>query len=158
MAEKNVTIGWGKPTIKVKKLPDGEYEALPTPIDGSTTLDVTQGDKMEAKIEGGENEAVMYKANTYELTFKIRVAPEKSALLDKIKDTDGVVAEEYAVQVIPQNEKAIGIEIARAAVNVQTSFDTTDGLVKTYTFSVLKPADGESKTVDFKAIQASEAA
>ena len=158
MAEKTVTIGWGRPTIKVKKVSeeDTAYKTLPTPMDGTTTLETTQGDKMEAKIEGGENEAVKYKANTYELTFKIRHAPEKQSELDVISDTDGVVAEEYSVQVIPENEEAIGVEIARASVNVQTSFDTTDGVVKTYTFSALKNDKG--KTVEFKKIQASEAA
>lgn len=158
MAEKTVTIGWGRPTIKVKKVSeeDTAYKTLPTPMDGTTTLETTQGDKMEAKIEGGENEAVKYKANTYELTFKIRHAPEKDEALNVIKDTDGVVAEEYSVQVIPENEEAIGVEIARASVNVQTSFDTTDGVVKTYTFFALKNDKG--KTVESKKIQASEAA
>lgn len=146
-----VTIGWGRPTIKVKKAGATSYSELPTPIDGSTSLETTQGEKMEAKIEGGDNEAVKYKANTYELSFQIRYAPEKETKLAVISDTDGVVDDEFEVQVIPENGDAIGVQIDRASVNVQTSYNSTDGVVKTYTFSALKPSDG-SATVKFNKI------
>lgn len=106
---------------------------------------------MEAKIEGGDNEAVKYKANTYELSFQIRDAPEKAEKLAVISDIDGVVKDEFTVQVIPENEDAIGVQIDRASVNVQTSYNSTDGVVKTYTFSALKPSDG-SATVKFNKI------
>ena len=153
MAADTITIGWGKPTIKVKKLTDleSEYSELPTPVENSTSLETTQGEKMEAKIEGGDNEAVKYKANTYELTFQIRDAPEKAEKLKVISDKDGVVSDEFAVQVIPENDKAIGVQIDRSSVNVQTSYSSENGVVKTYTFSALKPSDG-SETVKFKTI------
>jgi len=151
MAADTITIGWGKPTIKVKKVGGASFSELPTPIDGSTSLETTQGEKMEAKIEGGDNEAVKYKANTYELSFQIRDAPEKAEKLAVISDIDGVVKDEFTVQVIPENEDAIGVQIDRASVNVQTSYNSTDGVVKTYTFSALKPSDG-SATVKFNKI------
>lgn len=151
MAADTITIGWGRPTIKVKKSGATSYSELPTPIDGSTSLGTTQGEKMEAKIEGGDNEAVKYKANTYELSFQIRYAPEKETKLAVISDMDGVVNDEFEVQVIPENEDAIGVQIDRASVNVQTSYNSTDGVVKTYTFSALKPSDG-SATVKFNKI------
>lgn len=151
MAADTITIGWGKPTIKVKKVSGASFSELPTPIDGSTSLETTQGEKMEAKIEGGDNEAVKYKANTYELSFQIRDAPEKAEKLAVISDIDGVVKDEFTVQVIPENEDAIGVQIDRASVNVQTSYNSTDGVVKTYTFSALKPSDG-SATVKFNKI------
>lgn len=154
MAADTITIGWGRPTIKVKKISEveGSYSELPTPVENSTNLETTQGEKMEAKIEGGDNEAVKYKANTYELSFRIREAPEKAEKLKVISDKDGVVNDEFAVQVIPENEKAIGVQIDRASVNVQTSYSSEEGVVKTYTFSALKPSDG-SETVKFKVIE-----
>lgn len=151
MAADTITIGWGKPTIKVKKVGGASFSELPTPVDGSTSLATTQGEKMEAKIEGGDNEAVKYKANTYELSFQIRDAPEKAEKLSVISDVDGVVKEEFAVQVIPENEDAIGVQIDRASVNVQTSYSSADGVVRTYTFSALKPSDGLA-TVKFNKI------
>lgn len=161
MAAETNTIGWGRPTIKIRKVGETtEYKDFPTPVDGTTQLTTTQGDKLEAKIEGGENEAVKYKSNTYELTFDVRLAPEKEEALKEIKSVDGVVKDEYSIIVIPENSKAYGVIIKRSAVNVQTSFDSTDGAKNTYTFSALKPSDGE--TMEYRAIidtdyQASEA-
>lgn len=147
-----VTVGWGKPTIKVKKVSGGvAWEEFATPVEDSTTLEATQGDKMEARIEGGENEAVKYKANTYQLSFQVRQVPERT---DPITEVDGVVNDEYSVQVIPENSEAIGVQIDRASVNVQTSFNAQDGLVKTYTFDALKPDTGA--TVKFQVISSDE--
>lgn len=149
MAETTVTVGWGQPKIEVKKLGDvpGEWQAFATPVEGTTQLTTTQGDKMEAKIEGGENEAVKYKKNTYQLVFDVRQVPERT---DPIIDSDGVVADEYSVRITPENATAIGALIDRASVNVQKKFDAENGLVKTYTFDVLKAPTGDS--VKFKVI------
>lgn len=68
MADK-ITISWGRPKIEVKKVGESEWKVFATPVEDSTQLETTQGDKLEAKIEGGENEAVRYKSNTYQLTF-----------------------------------------------------------------------------------------
>ncbi len=143
MAETTVTVGWGQPKIEVKKLGDapGGWEAFATPVEGTTQLTTTQGDKMEAKIEGGENEAVKYKKNTYQLVFDVRQVPERN---DPITDSDGVVADEYSVRITPENATAIGALIDRASVNVQKKFDAENGLVKTYTFDVLKAHTGDS--------------
>jgi hypothetical protein len=127
-----ITIGWGKPKIEVKKVGSGgDWDEFAAPVEDSTQLETTQGDKLEAKIEGGENEAVKYKSNTYQLTFNVRQAPERE---DPIVDVDGIVADEYSVRITPENPAAIGCVIDRAAVNVQTSFNAADGLIKTYTF------------------------
>lgn len=55
-------IGWGKPRIFIKDLDavSPAWEELPTPVEDSTQLTTTKGDKKEAKIEGGENEDVKY--------------------------------------------------------------------------------------------------
>lgn len=140
MAE-TVTVGWGVPTIEVRKVSDttGAWQKFATPVEDSTSLEATQGDKMEAAIEGGTNEAVKYKANTYQLTFQVRQVPERT---DPIEDVDGVVSDEYSVRITPEDPNAIAALIERASVNVQVSFDATNGLVRTYTFDVLKPATG----------------
>ncbi|WP_298072236.1 hypothetical protein [uncultured Bacteroides sp.] len=143
MTEKTVTVSWGQPKIEVKKLGlgEGEWQEFATPVEGTTQLTTTQGDKMEAKIEGGENEAVKYKKNTYQLTFNVRQVPERT---DPIVDTDGVVADEYAVRVTPENPESLGIEIGRSSVNVQKTYDVENGIVKIYTFDVLKAEAGEA--------------
>ena len=142
MAENTVTISWGKPKIEVKKLgqePDASWEVFATPVEGTTQLTTT--DKIEAKIEGGENEAVKYKKNTYQLVFNVRQVPERT---DPIVDSDGVVTDEYAVRVTPENPEALGVQIDRTSVNVQKTYDAENGLVKVYTFDVLKPGTGDA--------------
>lgn len=143
MAESTVTISWGKPKIEVKKLgtEPGEWQEFATPVESSTQLTTTQGEKMEAKIEGGENEAVKYKKNTYQLVFNVRQVPERT---DPIVDSDGVVEDEYSVRVTPGNAEALGILIDRSSVNVQKTFEANGGLVKVYTFDVLKPETGDA--------------
>ena len=144
MAGNTVTVSWGQPKIEVKKLgqePDASWEVFATPVEGTTQLTTTQGDKIEAKIEGGENEAVKYKKNTYQLVFNVRQVPERT---DPIVDSDGVVTDEYAVRVTPENPEALGVQIDRTSVNVQKTYDAENGLVKVYTFDVLKPKTGDA--------------
>ncbi|MEQ2602876.1 hypothetical protein [Phocaeicola vulgatus] len=66
-------LSWGKCTIKIGKLQSsGEAPSswidIPTPVENSTKLTPTKGAKKEAKIEGGENEAVKYAADN--ITFR----------------------------------------------------------------------------------------
>ncbi|MBO8460119.1 MAG: hypothetical protein IAA73_07300 [Bacteroidetes bacterium] len=143
MATSKVTLSWGKPKIEVKKLGSspGEWQSFATPVEGTTQLSTTQGNKMEAKIEGGENEAVKYKKNTYQLVFNVRQAPERT---DPIVDADGIVEDEYSIRVTPENAKALGILIDRASVNVQKTYDVEGGLIKVYTCDVLVAETGDA--------------
>lgn len=93
-------IGWGKPRIFVKDLDASspKWEELPTPVENSTQLTTTKGDKQEAKIEGGENEDVKYGKNTYALVLNIRAAKGRKR---PISDSDGVVTHNYAIALQP---------------------------------------------------------
>ena len=84
-------IGWGKPRVFIKDLDASapKWEELPTPVEDSTQLTTTKGDKQEAKIEGGENEDVKYGKNTYALALNIRAAKGRKR---PVSDSDGVVA------------------------------------------------------------------
>ena len=67
-------LSWGKPRIFVKDL-DAEaakWKELNTPAQDTTELQSTKGDKMEAPIEGGENEEVKYKDGQYAVVYNIR--------------------------------------------------------------------------------------
>lgn len=139
-------IGWGKPTIEVCKL-DGEgklpqtpvWEVLPTPVEDSTQLTTTKGDKLEAKIEGGESEDVKYKKNSYSLTLNIRKAKGRT---QPIEDEDGIVKDMYAVRLTPEDAEVPGFTIDRSTVSVEDSWTSADGGIWIYTFEVLKPATG----------------
>ena len=78
-------LSWGKCTIKIGKLQSsGEAPSswidIPTPVENSTKLTPTKGAKKEAKIEGGENEAVKYAANTYTCLLYTSPSPRDGLL------------------------------------------------------------------------------
>lgn len=138
-------LSWGKPTIEFGKCSaDG---AVPTtwtklsydPVENSTKLTPTKGEKKEAKVEGGENEAVKYAKNTYVFEFEVRAAKGRTK---PIADSDGVVDGEYAVRLTPEDPTVEGILIDRATVSVEETFDTAEGKKWKYTFDVLKPTSG----------------
>lgn len=103
-------LSWGKCTIKIGKLQSsGEAPSswidIPTPVENSTKLTPTKGAKKEAKIEGGENEAVKYAANTYTFEFEIRAGKGRRK---PVEDTDGVITGEYAVKLQPEDKTVEG--------------------------------------------------
>ena len=139
-------LSWGKPTIEYGKC--GANGAAPTtrtelaydPVESSTKLTPTKGEKKEAKVEGGENEAVKYARNTYAFEFEVRAAKDR---VKPIKDSDGVVEGEYAFRLIPEDAECEGILIERSVVSVEESFDTAEGKKWKYTVDVLKPNEGD---------------
>lgn len=135
-------LGWGRCRIFIKKLGDSKWKEIPTPVDGSTSLNPTKGDKKEAKIEGGENEAVKYRFSNYELVYQIRRAQGRTM---PIEHTDGVVQGDYAVALQPENPEVDGFMIDRSTVSVSDPFTTEEGSVWEYTHDVLKPDDGSKK-------------
>lgn len=137
-------VGWGKPRIFIKDLDATapKWEGLPTPVEDSTQLETTKGDKQEAKIEGGENEDVKYGKNTYALTFNLRAIKSRKR---PISDDDGVVAHNYAVAVQPEDADVQGFCMKKSAVSVEDSFSTSDGGVWAYTFDALKASSTDKQ-------------
>lgn len=138
-------IGWGKPRIFYKKLNDSAavWEEFSTPVEGSTALSTTKGDKTEAKIEGGANEDVKYGNNTYALTFNIRAAKDRPRPID---DVDGVISENYAIVLQPEDKEVQGFAIEASTASVEDNFSTADGGVWAYTFDALVPTQTSMTT------------
>lgn len=137
-------LTWGKPTIKIGKLGANgtaptSWIDIPTPVENSSKLTPTKGAKKEAKIEGGENEAVKYAANTYAFEFEIRFGEGRTKPVD---DIDGVIAGEYALKLQPENPTLKGIVIDRGVLSVEDTWDGENGTKLKYTLDVLKPATG----------------
>lgn len=136
-------LSWGKCRAIVRKYGEtGELTELPTPVEESTTLETTEGDKLEAKIEGGEYEDIKYKAATYALSLQIRLSKGRAK---PIVDTDGVVADNYEIFIIPEDADCYSIHIPKASVSATLDFSTADGLNITYSFNALKPSSTSSQ-------------
>lgn len=130
-------LGWGKCRLFVKDVDESnaKWKEFPTPVEGSTTLETTKGDKQEAKVEGGENEDVRYAKSTYTLNANIRAAKGRTK---PIKDEDGIIAHNYAVAVQPEDPEAIGIYIPKAKPSVNDTWSTEEGGIWEYAFDALK--------------------
>lgn len=134
-------IGWGKCSIIVKDLdtPSAKWTKIATPKENTTKLNPTKGDKKEAPIEGGENEAVKYSANKYVLEYVLRrVAGRKKPY----KDTNGIIQNRYAVFVQPEDITVPGPRIDETVVSLSDDFSTEEGGLLTYNHDALKPETG----------------
>lgn len=139
---------WGKCTIWIAKLINGvpsEWKKMYTPVEGSTQLNTTKGEKKEAKIEGGDNEAVKYAKSTYALVFNIRAGLEDGTQREKpFDDNDGVIEGEYALMLQPENPLVAGLHLERGTLSCEDTYTSADGVVWIYTFDALKPKEGDT--------------
>lgn len=135
-------LSWGKPRIFIKDLDvaDAKWQEVPTPVEDSTQLSTTKGDKKEAKVEGGENEDVKYNKNTYALVFNIRQAKNRKK---PISDSDGIIMHNYAVALQPEDPTIEGFVIDKSAVSIEDTWTSADGGVWIYTFDALKADKGD---------------
>lgn len=139
-------LSWGKPTIEFGMC--GVNGAAPTvwtklpydPVQNSTKLTPNKGEKKEAKVEGGENEAVKHAKNTYVFEFEVRSALGRTK---PIQDSDGVIDGEWAIRLTPEDIACEGILIERSKPSAEETFDTENGKKWKYTFDVLKPNTGD---------------
>lgn len=150
-------LSWGKPTIKIGKLQaNGEapqsWIDIPTPVENSTKLTPTKGKKVEAKVEGGDNEDVRYGKNTYAFEFEIRAAKGRKK---PVEDDDGVIDGEYAVKLRPEDPTIEGIIIDRGTLSMEPTYDTENGTKWKYTLDAVKPKTGN--TVKFEVVDFSGA-
>lgn len=134
-------VNWGKCKIYAKDLEaeQPKWLELPTPVEDSTEITTSKGDKKEAKIEGGENEDVKYSRNTYALNFDIRMLKGRK---QPIASADGIVQHKYAFMIEPEDPTAIGCSIEKATVSCEETFKTADGSIWKYVADVLKPDSG----------------
>lgn len=143
-------ISWGKPRIFVKDTDGGsgaKWIELYTPAENTTTLTVTKGDKLEAKIEGGGVEDVKYKRATYSLTFNIRKGKnpgESSARKLPFHPIDGYVDHQFAVMLQPEDPSCEGFLIEFNAVTIDETYSSADGGMWEIQMDALRPASGDT--------------
>lgn len=140
----------GKPKIKFAESDGtgatGNWTVVDTPREGSTTLNTTEGDSIEAKEEGGEVVEHIDTADSYALEFEVFV---KKGVALPFNDVDGVISGEYAFRVESAiDSNAPSFQIDRATVNASIQYAPNDSLRVKYTVTALKPTDG-SKTVKY---------
>ncbi len=136
-------ISWGKPRIFIKNADEDNSKAyeLATPVEDSTELTPTKGDKMEAKIEGGENEDVKYKRSTYAVAYNIRKRKGRKAPFPAV---DGLVDDHYGIMLMPEDDTCEGFLIESSTVSIDDTFTAADGAIWAILHDAVKAAEGDT--------------
>lgn len=139
-------LSWGKPKLEIVKLEQStdlssaSWTEIATPVENTTKLNTEKGEKKEAKIEGGEVIDVKVGKSKYSLEFELYAQKGKEK---PIADEDGVILDHYAIRLTPEDKTNKGLMIKKAAVSVETTWDSEIGEKWKYTFEALKPAEGK---------------
>ncbi len=144
------TVKWGKPTLEICKLTNGEipenatWDVLDNPVEDSTQLTTTKGNVLEARGEGGELIDSYTRPSAYSVVFELYA---KRNAQKPIEDEDGVVKDEYAFRLTPEDSTLPGFILKKCSVNVEDTFAANIGEKWKYTFTALKPKTGKMKEV-----------
>jgi len=136
-------LSWGKPRIFVKDL-DAEtpaWKELNTPVQNSTELQPTKGDKLEAPVEGGANEDVKYKASKYAVVYNIRKVKNRAV---PIPHTNGVASHHYAFCLMPEDNTNLGFYVENSSVTVDDTFTADDGAIWAIQHDAIAAASGNT--------------
>ena len=137
------TIAWGRPQIEISKLSaEGEpttWEVVDNPVENSSKLNAEAGDKKEAKGEGGEIVDTKTGKNKYSFEFELY---SKKGKAKPIADEDGVVSDNYAVRLTPEDATLEGFILDKTSVSVTDTWDAENGKKWKFAFSALSPKTG----------------
>lgn len=136
-------LSWGKPRIFVKDI-DAEtpkWNELNTPVQNSTELQTTKGDKLEAPVEGGENEDVKYKDGKYAVLYNIR---KKKSRAVPIPNKNGVASHHYAFCLMPEDKTNLGFYVENSSVTVDDTFTADDGAIWAINHDAIAAASGNT--------------
>lgn len=140
-------LSWGKPKVEFTKSVDGApapsatWTEMPAIKEDTAKLTTTKGTKKEATEEGGDLIDVRYGKNKY--LFEVEVFVKKGDTRP-IEDEDGVIPDEYAVRLTPEDEQCEGFLIDRNNASVEESWSSADGKMLKYSFDAKKPKTGKT--------------
>ncbi|MCQ2348976.1 MAG: hypothetical protein MJZ98_00685 [Paludibacteraceae bacterium] len=148
-------LSWGKPTIQVKKYVNGvldpsenDWITLSTPVQGTTNLDTADGDTVQALEEGGGVVDSYTNKSQFTLSMELFVKKNETKPID---DNDGVVLDNYAVRLVPEDAENNGYLFKKCAVTARETWTSADGGRWVYTFTALVPDDGGKMVRPYKA-------
>ena len=140
-----MVLPWGKYNVFTKDLDaeNANWILLPIPREGSTAINTTAGDKLEAKEEGGGIVDAKYSKSTYEVVYDLFQKKGKVHPL-AAKNVDGVIVGNYALAIQPAEDTAVqGIYVGKSTISSTENLSSTDGGYTSYTHSCAIP-EGDS--------------
>ena len=139
-------LTWGEPKVEISKLVSGSpvtWTELEEIQQNSAQLTTEEGDTTDALDEGGDIVDSRRGKNRYTFTFALF---RKRGDTKPIVDEDGVITDEYAIRLTPEDATLTGWKMLRCKVSVAESWTSADGSLWTYTFRGLKPTSGNTLT------------
>ncbi|MEG1289749.1 MAG: BACON domain-containing protein [Bacteroidales bacterium] len=139
-------LSWGKPTVEFTKSNDGApatgatWAQFSDIKENTSKLTPTKGNKTEATVEGGDVVDSRSSKNKYAFECEVFV---KKGDTRPIEDEDGVVTDNYAMRLTPEDAATEGFAIDNSTVSVGESWTSADGKMLKYTFDALKPKTGK---------------
>lgn len=120
--------------------PSGPWIEVDVPKEGSASLDTQEGNKTEAKDDGGKTVDSFTESGTSTLVFALF---KKKGLALPFPDVDGVVSGEYAFRVKNATDPdAPAFQIDRASLSAKRQWSKTEAYRVEYTATALEPASG----------------
>ena len=143
-------ILWGKPLITVTVVDSTGASSrltIPTPVADSTTLETERGEKHEAEIEGGGNEAVRFDKGKFTLQFAVRFAKERLMPFSDVSH-DGNVSGTYKLVVSdPTDPDAPAMTMNEAIISYEDNLDADDGARRIFYCDSMVPSNGGDQVV-----------
>ena len=156
-----IIMSWSECSIEIGKT--GAADAMAASLssigtikDKSTTMEVTDGESLEARATGGKIVAYDEGEGIVRLTTRI-IEPDFATLatiLDATHDTTAgelkikslIVADPYSVKVTPKNVGGVGVKARKCHVKYKEGYSESEGQYGDFTFTFLECADGELYT------------
>lgn len=145
-------LSWGKPKVEFAKT-DTATGLGPTTSswttfgeikEDSASLDVTEGELIEATEEGGGVVDARRKANKYVFVLELFV---KKGDKRPIPDTNGIIADNYAVRLTPEDAECEGFLLDKTNVTVSERWTAAEGKILRYTFDAIKPGKNDPNAI-----------
>lgn len=156
-------LSWGKPKVEFAKTetttglgPSGDtgWTTFGEIKEDSASLDVTEGELIEATEEGGGVVDARRKANKYVFVLELFVKKGDSR---PIPDTNGIIADNYAVRLTPEDAECEGFLLDKTNVTVSERWTAAEGKILRYTFDAIKPGKNDSNAIICKPYPAPKA-
>lgn len=132
-------LSWGEPIVQLKKEGTSIWITVPEIKQDTAQLTVEKGDKKEALNEGGQQVDVKYLKNKPSFEWENFIKKGESK---PIEDADGLIIDNYAVRLIPEDPANEGFIIDRVSLSAEDTWSSADGKLVKYTAEGLKPISG----------------
>jgi hypothetical protein len=139
-------LSWGKPkAVEIGKLSANDetpttWKELPEIVQNTAKLTPQEGNKIEAIEEGGGVVDTRVEKNKYSFECELFV---KKGDKKPIEDEDGVVIDNYAIRLTPEDPTTEGFILEKTSVNCVETWTSAEGKRWKYIFSGLKPKAGK---------------